>query len=101
MSDTTVTRADLANAVYREMGLSRADSNLIVESIINHVLSALLKGEKVKIAGFGTFEVRKNKARTGRNPKTGKLVPIEARKVLVFRPSVIFKKRVNSALAKK
>ena len=98
MSENTVTRADLANAIYQQIGLSRADSNQIVESIIKHILSALLKGDKVKMAGFGTFEVRKNKPRMGRNPKSGKLVPIDARNVLVFKPSNKFKKRVNSAL---
>jgi len=85
MSTGTVTRADLAEAVYREIGLSRSESSELVESVIDHISSALLRGEQVKLAGFGTFSLRDKKERMGRNPKTGKEVPITSRRVLVRR----------------
>lgn len=100
MSTNTVTRSDLTDAVYRELGLSRTESAHLVESIIEHVISALLKGETVKIAGFGTFSLRDKSERIGRNPKTGDEVPITPRRVLVFKPSLVLKDRVNTSLAK-
>ena len=100
MSEYTVTRADLIDAVYKEIGLSRTESAVIIESILDHIIAALLRGETVKLAGFGTFDIRHKKSRMGRNPKTGREVPISSRRVLGFRPSSIFKKRVNSALTK-
>jgi len=101
MSTGTVTRADLAEAVYREIGLSRSESSEFVESVINHISNALLKGETVKLAGFGTFSLRDKKERMGRNPKTGKEVPITSRRVLVFKPSQILRDRVDSSLTVK
>jgi len=101
MSTGTVTRADLAEAVYREIGLSRSESSELVESVIDHISSALLRGEQVKLAGFGTFSLRDKKERMGRNPKTGKEVPITSRRVLVFKPSQILRERVDSALTTK
>lgn len=101
MSTGTVTRADLAEAVYREIGLSRSESSELVESVIDHIGDALLKGENVKLAGFGTFSLRDKKERMGRNPKTGKEVPITSRRVLVFKPSQILRDRVDSSLTKK
>lgn len=101
MSTGTVTRADLAEAVYREIGLSRSESSELVESVIDHVSNALLRGEQVKLAGFGTFSLRDKKERMGRNPKTGKEVPITSRRVLVFKPSQILRERVDSALTRK
>lgn len=101
MSAATVTRADLAEAVYREIGLSRSESSELVESVINHVSEALFRGETVKLAGFGTFSLRDKKERMGRNPKTGKDVPITSRRVLVFKPSQILRNKVDSALTKK
>lgn len=100
MSTGTVTRADLAEAVYREIGLSRTESSQLVESVIDHVIDALLRGENVKLAGFGTFSLRDKKERIGRNPKTGETVPITPRRVLTFKPSQIMKERVNTALKK-
>jgi integration host factor subunit alpha len=100
MSANTVTRADLTEAVYREIGLSRAESSMLVESIIDHMISALLRGEIVKLAGFGTFSLRDKKERVGRNPKTGKEVPIAPRRVLIFKPSIILKDRVSAALSR-
>lgn len=91
----TLTRSDLSEAVYREVGLSRNESADLVESIIQHLSDALVTGETVKISSFGTFSVREKGARIGRNPKTGEEVPIEPRRVLVFRPSHILKDKIN------
>lgn len=101
MSTGTVTRADLTEAIYREIGLSRTESADLVESVIDHIANALLRGETVKLAGFGTFSLRDKKMRMGRNPKTGKAVPITPRRVLVFKPSQILRNRVDEALSPK
>lgn len=101
MSTGTVTRADLTEAIYREIGLSRTESADLVESVIDHISNALLRGETVKLAGFGTFSLRDKKMRMGRNPKTGKAVPITPRRVLVFKPSQILRSRVDEALSPK
>ena len=95
MAGNTLTRSDLSEAVYREIGLSRNESAQMVEAILARLSDALVKGENVKISSFGTFAVRKKGARMGRNPKTGEEVPIDPRRVLVFRPSHIMKERVN------
>jgi integration host factor subunit alpha len=94
MSDKTLTRMDLAEAVFREVGLSRNESAQLVESVLTHVSDALARGETVKISSFGTFSVREKNARMGRNPKTGEEVPISPRRVLSFRPSHLMKDRV-------
>lgn len=96
MSGGTLTRSDLSEAVYREIGLSRNESAQMVETILDLIAVALVEGETVKISSFGTFAVREKGARMGRNPKTGEEVPIDPRRVLVFRPSHILKDRVNS-----
>lgn len=101
MSEYTVTRADLTEAIYREIGLSRTESAVLVESILDHMVQALIKGETVKLSKFGTFSVRDKRERMGRNPKTGREVPITKRRVLVFKPSNVLKNRVNSALTRK
>jgi integration host factor subunit alpha len=97
MTGRTLTRSDLAEAVYREVGLSRNESAELVESVLRHVSDALVAGETVKISSFGAFSVRDKGRRIGRNPKTGEEVPIEPRRVLVFRPSHILKDRMNEA----
>jgi integration host factor subunit alpha len=94
MSEKTLTRMDLSEAVFREVGLSRNESAQLVESVLGHVSDALVQGETVKISSFGTFSVRDKAARVGRNPKTGEEVPISPRRVLTFRPSQIMKERV-------
>lgn len=96
MSGNTLTRSDLSEAVYREVGLSRNECSQLVEAILDRISEALIKGETVKISSFGTFAVREKGARMGRNPKTGEEVPIDPRRVLVFRPSHILKDRVNN-----
>lgn len=97
----TVTRADLAEAVYREIGLSRSESAELVESVIDYICESLLQNEHVKLAGFGTFSLRDKKERIGRNPKTGEEVPITSRRVLVFKPSQVLRERVDSSLSPK
>ncbi|HKL04901.1 MAG TPA: integration host factor subunit alpha [Roseovarius sp.] len=94
MTETTKTRMDLSEAVFREVGLSRNDSAQLVESVLAHMSDALVRGEQVKISSFGTFSVREKSARVGRNPKTGEEVPINPRRVLTFRPSHLMKDRV-------
>jgi len=100
MSGTTVTRADLSEAVYQEVGLSRNDSANLVETILNEMVESLTRGETVKISSFGSFSVRQKGQRIGRNPKTGEEVPILPRKVLVFRASHVLKNKINRALSK-
>jgi integration host factor subunit alpha len=100
MSETTVTRADLAEAVYQEVGLSRNDSATLVETVLGEIVGALTRGETVKISSFGSFSVRQKGRRIGRNPKTGDEVPILPRKVLVFRASHVLKNKINRALTK-
>ncbi len=96
MTGETITRSHLAESVYREVGLSRNESAELVEDVLRHVCDALVRGETVKISSFGAFSVRDKGARVGRNPKTGEEVPIEPRRVLVFRPSHILKDRMNA-----
>jgi integration host factor subunit alpha len=100
MSTTTITRADLAEAVYQEVGLSRNDSAALVEAVLAEVVGALERSEAVKLSSFGSFSVRQKGQRIGRNPKTGEEVPILPRKVLVFRASHVLKNKINRALTK-
>ncbi|HKL70465.1 integration host factor subunit alpha [Salibaculum sp.] len=94
MSEKTLTRMDLAEAVHEEVGLSRNESAELVETVLQHMSDALVEGENVKISSFGTFSIRDKAARMGRNPKTGEEVPISPRRVLSFRPSHLMKDRV-------
>ena len=94
MVDKTLTRMDLNEAVFREVGLSRNESADLVESVLQHMSNAMVKGEQVKISSFGTFSLRDKNARIGRNPKTGDEAPITPRRVLTFRPSNLLKERV-------
>ncbi|MBK5928379.1 integration host factor subunit alpha [Rhodobaculum claviforme] len=94
MSDKTLTRMDLSEAVFRNVGLSRNESATLVESVLQHISDSLVQGETVKISSFGTFSVRDKGPRVGRNPKTGEEVPISPRRVISFRPSHIMKDRV-------
>jgi integration host factor subunit alpha len=95
MGGKTLTRADLCEAVYRDVGLSRTESAEIVERILQEIADSLVDGENVKLSSFGTFTVRSKGGRVGRNPKTGEEVPITPRRVLVFRPSHVLRQRVN------
>ena len=98
MTGQTVTRAQLSEAVYREVGLSRVESAELVESVIAEISGALARGEMVKISSFGSFAVRQKGRRIGRNPKTGQEVPISPRRVLVFRASHALKDQINHSL---
>ncbi len=93
----TLTRSDLSEAVYQELGLSRNESAALVERVLDEVVEALLRDEQVKLSSFGTFLVRAKGGRVGRNPKTGEEVPIEPRKVLLFRPSHVLKDLINAS----
>ena len=95
MSEKTITRAQLSEALYQEVGLSRNESADLLEAVLNELSSALARGEAVKISSFGSFAVRSKGQRVGRNPKTGEEVPILPRRVLVFRPSQLLKKKIN------
>lgn len=99
MGDKTVTRADLAEAVFRKIGLSRTESAHLVESVIEEICSTIARGECVKISSFGSFVVREKTERVGRNPKTGEEVPISPRRVAVFKPSNVMKDRILAAHA--
>src|SRR6266849_4604372 len=96
MAGHTVTRAQLAEAVYQEVGLSHNESAELVESVIAEISDALTRGEMVKISSFGSFAVRQKGQRIGRNPKTGQEVPISPRRVLVFRASHALKHQINT-----
>jgi integration host factor subunit alpha len=93
----TLTRADLAEALHHQVGLSRAESSQLVEQILGHMCEALSKGDNVKISGFGTFVLRDKGERIGRNPKTGVEVPIAPRRVLTFRASQMMRDRIVDA----
>lgn len=98
MTKNTLTRAQLSEAVYQEVGLSRTESAQLVERVLDEIAESLMRGESVKLSSFGSFAVRQKGGRVGRNPKTGQEVPIEPRRVLVFRPSHVLKDRVNAAM---
>ncbi len=90
----TLTRADLADVVHGQLGLSRAESAGLVERILYHMCHSLAEGENVKISGFGSFILRDKGQRIGRNPKTGIEVPIAPRRVMTFRASQIMRDRI-------
>lgn len=95
MSGNTVTRSQLSEAVYQEVGLSRNESADLVEAVLEEISGALIRGEPVKISSFGSFSVRQKGRRVGRNPKTGEEVPITPRRVMTFKASNIMKRRIN------
>jgi integration host factor subunit alpha len=91
----TITRADLADAVYRAVGLSRAESADMVEAVLAEISETIVQGSSVKLSSFGSFLVRAKGERVGRNPKTGIEVPIAPRRVIVFKASNVMKARIN------
>ena len=99
MVSKTVTRTDLSEAVYQKVGLSRAESAKLVEQVLGEIGDSLVAGKSVKLSGFGTFIVRSKGERVGRNPKTGVEVPIEQRRVMVFKPSNVLKAHTNGEAA--
>ena len=98
MSNKTITRADLCEAVYQKVGLSRTESADLVERVLDEISECIIRGDSVKLSSFGSFVVRKKGERVGRNPKTGQEVPISPRRVMVFKPSNVLKQRINAAL---
>ncbi len=101
MGGRTLTRADLADAVVRKIGLPRNESQEMVELVLGEISVTLSRGEGVKLSSFGSFGVREKGERMGRNPKTGEEVPITPRRVLVFRASNIMKSRINGGLTRR
>ena len=95
MAGKTITRADLSEAVYQKVGLSRTESAALVESVLGEICECIARGETVKLSSFGSFIVRDKGQRVGRNPKTGIEVPIDPRRVMVFKPSNVLKARIN------
>lgn len=95
MAGRTVTRADLCEVVYQKIGLSRTESAALVESVLSEISNTLAQGETVKLSSFGSFIIRDKGQRIGRNPKTGIEVPIEPRRVMIFRPSNVLRARIN------
>ena len=95
MTGRTVTRADLSEAVYQQVGLSRAESAALVETVLDEICACLSAGQTVKLSSFGSFLVRAKGKRVGRNPKTGVEVEIEPRQVMVFKPSNVLKAKIN------
>ena len=98
MVGSTMTRAQLSESVYQEVGLSRNESAELVENVLDAISDTLVRGESVKISSFGSFSVRQKGERKGRNPKTGEEVPIKPRRVLIFRASNVLKQRINRSL---
>ena len=98
MAGKTVTRTDLSEAVYQKVGLSRADSARMVEQVLSEICDTLVRGETVKLSGFGNFTVRSKGERVGRNPKTGVEAPIDPRKVMVFKASNQLKAHMNGEM---
>jgi integration host factor subunit alpha len=97
MGSQTITRSQLGEAVYQEVGLSRNESAELFEAILDKISETLASGESVKLSSFGSFSVRSKSERIGRNPKTGEEVPILPRKVVVFRPSQVLKDRIRAS----
>jgi integration host factor subunit alpha len=94
----SVTRADLCEAVHRELGLARSESSDLVEQVLDQICTTLIDGTNVKVSSFGSFVLRNKGQRIGRNPKTGEEVPIEPRTVLTFRPSQLLRARINGGV---
>ena len=91
-----MTKADIVESVYNKVGFSKKESAEIVELVFHTMKETLEQGEKIKISGFGNFIVREKNARIGRNPQTGEVIEISARRVLTFRPSQVLKSALNS-----
>lgn len=91
-----LTKADMAEHLFTQMGLNKREAKDIVERFFEHIRAALERGEQVKLSGFGNFELREKRQRPGRNPKTGEEIPISARRVVTFRPGQKLKLRVEA-----
>jgi integration host factor subunit alpha len=100
LNGKTLTRADLAEAVFEKVNLPRNEAAELVESVLKQIVYGLERGEPIKLSSFGSFGLRQKSERVGRNPKTGEIVPITPRRVIVFKASNIMKDRINAALSK-
>jgi len=92
-----MTKADIVDKIHNSTGMSKKDSYEMLEAVFSLMKDTLASGEKIKVAGFGVFEVKQKKDRRGRNPQTGETITISARKVLTFKPSEVLKKDINKA----
>jgi integration host factor subunit alpha len=99
LNGKTLTRADLADAVFEKVGLPRNEAAELVEAVLKQIVYALERGEAIKLSSFGSFGLRQKSERVGRNPKTGEVVPITPRQVIVFKASNIMKERINASLS--
>jgi len=90
-----MTKADIAEKIHTTTGLSKKDSVAMLEAVFSIMKSTLETGEKIKVAGFGNFEIKQKKDRIGRNPQTGETITIEARKILSFKPSMLLRQAMN------
>src|ERR1700680_1055580 len=97
MTGKTVTRADLCEAVYQKVGLSRTESATLLELVLKEITDCLERGETVKLSSFGSFVVRKKGQRMGRNPRTGEEALISPRRIVMFKPSDTLKQRINAS----
>ena len=99
MSDAgTITKAELSDALFDQVGLNKREAKDLIDSFFETVGQSLQSGVDVKISGFGNFQLREKSARPGRNPKTGELVPISARRVVTFHASQKHKDKVDPKL---
>ena len=92
----SLTKADMAESLFNELGLNKREARELVESFFEDLRAALANGEQVKLSGFGNFDLRDKNQRPGRNPKTGEEIPITARRVVTFRPGQKLKARVEA-----
>jgi len=93
-----MTKAEIAEKIQEKTGMSKKTSVDMLESVLSLIKSTLETGEKIKIAGFGNFEVKQKRDRRGRNPQTGETITIEARRILSFKPSAVLKEAINHQL---
>ena len=93
----TVTKADLANTLFEQLGLNKREAKEFVELFFEKIRESLERVESVKLSGFGGFSVRDKKSRPGRNPKTGEAVALSGKYVPHFKPGIDLRERVNSS----
>ncbi|TAL21741.1 MAG: integration host factor subunit alpha [Aquabacterium sp.] len=94
----TLTKAELADLLFERLGLNKRESKDMVEALFDLIHETLMKGDDVKLSGFGNFQIRRKAPRPGRNPRTGETIPIEARQVVTFHASHKLKALVQGDL---
>src|SRR5687767_5206882 len=87
----TITKADLANTLHENLGINKREALELVMAFFEEISAELERGDTVKLSGFGVFCLRNKNSRPGRNPKTGEMIPVSARRVVMFHPSHILK----------